>query len=156
MDAVNAWLKENDIDAKTISATGDWLSFEVPVSKANEMFDADFGVFTHSQTGKEAVRTLKYSIPADLEGHLDFVHPTISFPSPNGHLPVIMKPKSDAQAKVEPLATCSTTAVTPGCIQTLYGIPATLATQTSNVLGVSGFIDQFANQADLTVRSGSC
>ena len=62
----------------TISATGDWLSFEVPVSKANELFDADFAVYTHSETGKQAIRTLSYSIPADLEGHLDFVHPTIS------------------------------------------------------------------------------
>ena len=34
-------------------------------------------------------------------------------------------------------------------MQALYGIPATLATQSSNGLGVSGFIDQFAQEADL-------
>ena len=152
VEAVNTWLAQHGISASAITPAGDWLSISVPVSKANELFDAEFGVFTHSSTGKQAVRTLKYSIPADLEGHLDFVHPTISFPNPNGHLPVISSPSPNANSKVAPLATCSTTAVTPGCIQTLYGIPTTLATQTSNVLGVSGFIDQFANQADLTVR----
>ena len=37
-------------------------------------------------------------------------------------------------------------------VQALYGIPATLATQASNKLGVSGFIDQFAQTADLQVH----
>ena len=39
--------------------------------------------------------------------------------------------------------------MTPTCLQDLYQIPTTPATQSSNVLGVSGFIDQFANEADL-------
>ena len=80
---MNAWLKENDIAAQTISSTGEWLAFEVPVSKANELFDADFSIFTHTDTGVEAVRTLSYSIPTDLQGHIDLVHPTtacVSFP----------------------------------------------------------------------------
>ena len=46
-------------------------------------------------------------------------------------------------------ASCGTT-VTPSCLQAFYGIPTTLATNSKNVLAVSGFIDQFANQADLT------
>lgn len=46
-------------------------------------------------------------------------------------------------------ASCNSV-VTPACLQALYGIPTTLATQSSNKLGVSGFIEQFANQADLT------
>ena len=76
--AVNAWLAENDISAQTISATGDWLSFEIPVSKANELFDADFSVYKHDETDMSVVRTLSYSIPADLQGHLELVHPTTS------------------------------------------------------------------------------
>lgn len=31
----------------------------------------------------------------------------------------------------------------------MYGIPTTPATQSTNTLGVSGFLNQFANQADL-------
>ena len=54
------------------------MAFEVPVSKANELFDADFSVYTHEQTGLEVIRTMSYSIPADLQGHLDLVHPTIT------------------------------------------------------------------------------
>ena len=80
---MNAWLKENDIEAAQASPAGDWLSISIPVSKANELLDADFTVFSHASTGKEVVRTLSYSIPTDLQGHIDLVHPTtacVSFP----------------------------------------------------------------------------
>ena len=76
VDAVTAWLKENDIEAAKASPAGDWLTISVPVSKANELFDADFSVFTHTETGAQSIRTLSYSIPTDLQGKLDFVHPT--------------------------------------------------------------------------------
>jgi tripeptidyl-peptidase I len=78
VDAVNAWLKEAGVTATTVSPAGDWLSVSVPVSKANELLDAQFTVYKHADTGKEAIRTLSYSIPAALVGHLDFVHPTIT------------------------------------------------------------------------------
>lgn len=78
-DAVNAWLQQAGLNATTVSPAGDVLRISVPVSKANELFDADFAVYTHSGTGKQAIRTMSYSIPASLEGHLDFVHPTITF-----------------------------------------------------------------------------
>lgn len=41
--------------------------------------------------------------------------------------------------------------MTPACLQSLYGIPATVATQKNNTLAVSGFFSQFAQQADLTL-----
>ena len=85
IDAVNAWLAENDITATAATSTSSWLSLEVPVSKANELFDADFAIYTHEATGKEAVRTLSYSIPADLQGHIDLVHPTITSVHPRSH-----------------------------------------------------------------------
>ena len=33
----------------------------------------------------------------------------------------------------------------------MYNVPTTRATEPCNVLGVSGFNDEFANEADLTV-----
>ena len=76
VETVTAWLKENDIEATQASPAGDWLSFSIPVSKANALFDADFSVFTHTQSSSQMIRTLSYSIPTDLKGKLDFVHPT--------------------------------------------------------------------------------
>lgn len=78
VSVVNSWLSENGLGATGFSATGGWLSVQMPVSAANDLFSANYSVITHSATGKQTVRTLAYSIPADLADHLDFVHPTIS------------------------------------------------------------------------------
>ena len=43
-----------------------------------QLFDTEFGVFMHTATGREAIRALEYSIPADLAAHINFVHPTVS------------------------------------------------------------------------------
>ena len=41
--------------------------------------------------------------------------------------------------------------ITPSCLQQLYNIPTTPASATGNSLGVSGFIDEIPNAADLAV-----
>lgn len=171
VDAVKAWLQDAGLTPTTISPAGDWLSVSVPVSKANELFDADFSVFKNTASGESAIRTMQYSIPTDLEGHLDFVHPTIAYAAilldttididkdasiirfpVTASFPVVSAPIKVSNSTIEPLAVnCSPNAVTPACIQSLYGIPTTPATQSSNVLGVSGFLQQFANSADLAV-----
>lgn len=78
MESVTAWLNQAGLDAIAMSPAGDWLGVTLPVSQANELLNAEFTVFTHSETGKQTIRTMSYSIPADLEGHLEFVYPTIS------------------------------------------------------------------------------
>jgi hypothetical protein len=45
--------------------------------------------------------------------------------------------------------------ITPACLQDLYGIPATPATQTSNTLLVTGYVDEWAQISDFTVRDSS-
>lgn len=42
-------------------------------------------------------------------------------------------------------------AITPGCLQAIYNIPATPASAAGNSLGVSGFGNEVANPADLQV-----
>ena len=51
----------------------------VPVNKANEVFDARFEVFKHSDLGRHLVRTRSCSIPADLKAHLALVRLTTSY-----------------------------------------------------------------------------
>ena len=67
------------MDAKTITPAGDWFAFSVPVSKANEMFNTQFSVYTHTGSGQQSVRVLEYSLPTDLQGHVRAVHPTTSY-----------------------------------------------------------------------------
>ena len=149
---MNTWLAENNIDATTISRGGDWLAISVPVSKANVLFDTQMTVFHHAESDQSAIRTNSFSVPASLRDSILTVHPMTSFWNPLGHQPTFSTPLSipkDIASRQVP-ASCNTT-ITPACLQALYGIPTTRATQSSNVLGVSGFIGQFANQADLKV-----
>ena len=97
---------------------------------------------------------MAYSVPSDLTQHIELVHPTITFNNPFGRIasisvPPKVSPAVNLTSDAVP-ASCSST-ITPACLQALYGIPTTPATVKTNTLGVSGFIDQFANQADLKV-----
>ena len=42
--------------------------------------------------------------------------------------------------------------IDPGCVQALYNFPTAPASAPNNSLAVSGFINEIANQTDLTVR----
>lgn len=76
---MNAFLQENGLTGKSLSPAGDWVGFQATVSQANALFDADFQVFKHEDTGSESIVTMAYSVPADLAGHVDLVHPTVTY-----------------------------------------------------------------------------
>ncbi|KAF8488528.1 family S53 protease [Gautieria morchelliformis] len=145
-DAVNEWLSSNGLTASPISPAGDMLAFSIPVSKANQLFAADFTLFTDQATGEQAIRTLSYSVPAALTSHIQFVHPTTAFPVHTGGAPLILTPVPQTTNAVP--ASCATL-VTPACLEAQYGIPASVPSQTASQIGVSGFIQQFAQEADL-------
>ncbi|KAI0046357.1 family S53 protease [Auriscalpium vulgare] len=149
--AVNEWLSANGLIATTLSPAGDWLGFQTTVSHANDLFATQFSNFVHDTSGTESIRTLAYSIPASLKGHLELVHPTITFSPPQRAVvssPLKFKPTAKNLTSDAAPTSCNT-AFTPICLQELYGIPTTRATQSSNKLAVSGFIEQYAQQADL-------
>ncbi|KAJ7339104.1 family S53 protease, partial [Mycena albidolilacea] len=150
--AVSSWLSENDIDAKPVTPSGDMLEIKIPVSEANDLLSAQFSIFTHIETGKTIIRTLQYSLPAPLTQHVEFFHPTTIFAPPIDSRPkfVAASPARRAAPVSDDFPFTCTRAMTPACLQGLYGIPTTPATQKSNTLGVAGFIDEWANQEDLT------
>ncbi|KZT71791.1 family S53 protease-like protein [Daedalea quercina L-15889] len=153
VSAVNAWLSDNGISSSTISPTGDWLLIQVPVSKADDLLDAQFSVFTHAATNKQTIRTLAYSIPTDLVGHLDLVHPTVSFPNPYGHPPVVYSPQVESTRSDYAASQCNISAITPACLQYLYSLPTTPATHGS-ALAVTGYVGQWPQRADLATFLG--
>ncbi|KAF9814027.1 hypothetical protein IEO21_05330 [Rhodonia placenta] len=151
--AVNAWLKQHDIDATPLTPSGDWLSFQVPVSKANGIFEAEFNVYTHDDTGRQTIRTMSYSIPQELQGHLTVVYPTTTFPSIKKKSPTLGSAhhsrRRALQSDNSTVASSCANEITPSCLQSLYGIPTTPATQSSNQIGVAGFGEQYADNQDL-------
>ncbi|KAJ7491686.1 peptidase S8/S53 domain-containing protein [Mycena galericulata] len=154
--AVREWLLDYGIPSKAVTPAGDVLQIVIPVVKANEILSTQFSDFTHIETGTTSLRTLAYSIPSALLGHIDFVHPTTSFTRPIRSRPkfTALKRKRGNSTAHAPMvsnavpASCASE-ITPACLQAIYNIPGTAATQSANKLGVSGFIDQWANLADL-------
>ncbi|KAA1474745.1 family S53 protease [Dentipellis sp. KUC8613] len=150
--AVTAWLSSHGLSAQSVSPAGDWLSLNVTVKQANTLLGADYWTFTDQATGQQTVRTLEYSIPPALKGHLDFAHPTVAYVIGS---PKVVKPFSNALPPPQQNVTSNAApancaqAFTPACLEALYGIPTARATQSSNRLAVSGFIGEYASQTDL-------
>ncbi|CAK5263983.1 unnamed protein product [Mycena citricolor] len=156
--AVSAWLSSNGLESNQVSAAGDWISIDVPVSKANELLGADYQVFTHSASGQQTIRTLSYSIPASLKSHLKVVTPTTSFSTPQHRMLAEVK---DAGAEVEARAVSSDhitnpdnplsceTLMTPRCLMAMYNIPKTPAKNKTGSIAVTAFGLEYANDLDL-------
>ncbi|KAL6302070.1 peptidase S8/S53 domain-containing protein [Sparassis latifolia] len=124
--AVNNWLQANNIDATVLTPASDWIGFSIPVSQENDLFDSEFSTFVHSASGARSIRTLAYSIPWELHGHLDFVHPTITF--------VVATLRHSS----------------PYCVYQVDSVcEETLDKAQSNQLAVTGFNNQYANLDDL-------
>ncbi|KAK7036252.1 family S53 protease-like protein [Favolaschia claudopus] len=154
-DTVNAFASfasANGLKTSTISPYGDWVSISLPVSKANELFGAKYINFTHSDLPSPITRTLSISLPAELAGHVDVIHPSTAFTTPKARLyPSAFADGSKRDATAP--ADCDTSnpqgSITPACLQALYNIPTTPATQQNNALMVTGYEDEWAEVADL-------
>jgi tripeptidyl-peptidase-1 len=141
---VKQWLAAHNLTALPLGY-GDWFGVETTVAKASALFAANFSVFEHAGTGEKQVRTLEYSIPASLRGHLEVAHPLTRFVSPvcyqtasihadtefsffdpraqrsTIYAPAIEATVKSAAPNVD--SSCSSL-VTPVCLQELYGLPS--------------------------------
>ena len=143
---------ENNIDATTISHSGDWLGISVPVGQANKIFDTNFSIFTHDESGAQIIRALQYSIPEDLVNHLQVVHPVTTF--------LVSPPRSAATgSRSIPLlpvekrqSACGGHITHPECLLELYGIPTTAATNPEKLV-VTGYFNESPSMLDAEVRS---
>ncbi|KAF7368229.1 Family S53 protease [Mycena venus] len=151
IDAATSWLKQRKLFHRAVSHAGDWLQFSIPVEKANEYFGANFSVFTHTDTGSEIVRTLEYSLPAELTNHIKVLHPTLSFSPPNVIPEISISKRHHLTSRQAPDPTDCTIFQNPACLQAKYNIPITSATQLSNTITVTGF--QFNNPSVFLTQS---
>ncbi|KAJ7162433.1 family S53 protease-like protein [Mycena filopes] len=152
--AFNAWATANELSPTVISPNGDWFSITLPVSKADSLFAAKFETFSHPDISSILVRTLSVSLPSELVGHVDVISPSTDFV--DSDIRLAPSTSSSLPSRDTPPASCNTNAasgrITPVCLQDLYGIPATPATQSNNTnsIIVSGYVDEWAQAADLT------
>jgi len=154
--AVSQWLESHGLNHTTTTYAGDWLMFSAPVSKANNMLQAQFNVYNHKETGEDIVRTLAYSLPEDIEPHVRMVQPTTSFYVFKHDGPVVeevkaptFKPSARSQLALRQ-DPCSPV-ISPACLQSLYGIPTWKASNSANSIGIAAFGNQYVQSTDLAV-----
>jgi tripeptidyl-peptidase I len=143
-----------------LSSHGELIAFSIPISRANELFDANYTSYTHVLSGEQFVRTMSFSIPSELAAHVTTIHPSTSFPEPemspqDSKLqgpPALGHPQLPKRDQPTLNASCSTM-INPECLEALYGIPITPAKNKKNKLFVTGYGGRFSNMADLQVKT---
>ena len=167
VEAVNSWLEFHGIDPMNFvyrSGSGDWVTFRIPVDLAEKMLSAKYNIYHHTTSGEEVVRTLSYSLPKELHDHIDVISPctyfgtvrsmkVTSFPHRDSTLHNIVQDDTLASSVPEgTLAPSCNTTITPACLRALYNTSGYVPISTNvNKLAVAGYLNYFANYADLQV-----
>lgn len=76
-NSVHDWLVEMGIDKTSIRqyTNKGWLSLEVPISKAEELFQTQY--HEHEHEGLIKIGCDKYSVPKHLSKHIDYINPGV-------------------------------------------------------------------------------
>ncbi|KAJ7738963.1 subtilisin-like protein [Mycena metata] len=154
VSAFHAFTSRNNLTSTVISPNEDWVSISLPVSRASELFGAQFELFSHPSLANNLTRTLSVSLPSELVGHVDVIHPTTAFHSPKTRRVPPVKSDRQLEKRVGSAPVSCNTSIpgnfmTPACLQLLYGIPTTPATQPNNTILVTGYVSQWPETIDL-------
>jgi tripeptidyl-peptidase-1 len=173
------WLSEYGItnDRVKQSQSLNWIHVDVSVSEAESLLKTEYYEFTHAQTGQRHVACQDYSLPEDIQEHVDFVTPTIHFdakivnprkkrdlderttPNPQpGIAHSVGSPSDKSLPKfggkvpfgtiLDQLENCDTSIV-PNCLRALYEFPPYLPSNSKNSYGIVEYTPQAYLPADL-------
>jgi tripeptidyl-peptidase-1 len=107
------------------------------------------------ETKGKTLRTLSYSLPKMLKGHVDMVQPTTFFglkqlrSTISEHHLLAEEEQTAHIDAVSAVTGCTGTRITPTCLANLYNF-ASAKVQTVGLLGIAGFLEEYAIKADFT------
>jgi tripeptidyl-peptidase-1 len=154
MEEVKEWLKWHGIEDEATTTTDHGaIIIDIPVSVAETMLNTTFHVFVHTDTDEKIIRTLEYSLPRHLHDHINLVSPTTYFGTTRSMKVTSFlsgRPSISLGSDVTPPNSCENT-ITPTCLKDLYNTVAYTPTEIAkNKIGITGYLEQFPNTADLT------
>ncbi|KAH9053312.1 subtilisin-like protein [Lactarius vividus] len=162
LELVKSWLKYHDVPSPaSLTHGGNWLTLTgVSVSKANDLLGASYQLYRHTKTKDIIIRTVSYSLPAALHGHVQTVAPTTYFASPrmSWQTPRMLyggaaagQVNATSGDLMAALLGRADDDVTPPFLRWLYNSVNYVPTATDrNVLGIAGFSQEYPNPGDLT------
>ncbi|KAG9239574.1 putative Tripeptidyl-peptidase sed2 [Amylocarpus encephaloides] len=150
-----SWLQDNNVTS--IKDDSDYVLFTTSVEVANKLLDAEFSWFKNDE-GREMLRTLSYSVPAEVAEHINFIQPTTRFgnltPLGSTAKKLDIGAAFDGKAKWwRPSAapavniTCNRT-ITPECLLELYNIHYKGDAKNKNTVGFGSFLEEYARYDD--------
>ncbi|KAB5585212.1 tripeptidyl-peptidase [Coniochaeta sp. 2T2.1] len=155
---VTGWLQRFTGIQHTVD--NDWISIATTVSTAGDLLNTTFTWYEYEAGGGPKLRTLSYSVPDEVAGHVDLVQPTTRFGQLGAKKSTIfemsivdeedeVKTVSLASGKAADIgaAVCGST-ITPDCLKSLYNINYT-ATPDGNLVAFASYLEQYARYADL-------
>jgi tripeptidyl-peptidase-1 len=150
---VKDWL-EREISSAKVSVTGDYFTVEGTVNAIEKLLKTKYSTFVNEETKAKTLRTLEYSLPAALVGHVDMVQPTTYFGVKQFRSTISEHHAIEDEADfhtdaVQAVTGCTGTRITPTCLANLYNFK-NAKNETAGLLGVAGFLEEYAIKADFT------
>jgi tripeptidyl-peptidase-1 len=118
------------------------------------MLGTKYHVYKHGVSGDQVVRTMSYSLPEELLPHIDVVAPTTYFGTLQSMKTTsFLEPETSLKSGIDSSAASlfpdCVPFVTPNCLRSMYNTTNYVPRNVNNTLGVAGYLNQFANYADL-------
>ncbi|KAF8322649.1 subtilisin-like protein [Clavulina sp. PMI_390] len=133
----------------------------IPLATAERLLSTKYGLYKNRKTGDEIVRTLQYSLPRDIFEDIEWVQPTNYFGSVKAHRRTSHLESLSASRPSDIIGSNliaqdgadASTNITLSILQDLYNltnnVPSSALAKAGNMLGIAGYLEQYANLADL-------
>jgi tripeptidyl-peptidase I len=170
---IRTWLKPEDIAVKNVldwlqaqnvtelDHDNDWVHINTSVSTAEKLLDTKFYLYANERTGDAGIRTTEYSLPIELQKHINMVQPTTRFPSITVQRSLWRDLEKAGVASGRALTTatapnsafnttsCNAT-ITPACLKHIYQFGDFKADpDNGNKFGIAGYLEEYAKYSDL-------
>ncbi|KAF6233137.1 hypothetical protein HO173_008681 [Letharia columbiana] len=157
--AVLAWLKGAGVT--NAYSDGANVNFSTTVNLANSLLSTTFSYYENA--GIQKLRTIGYSVPDDLQTHIDLITPTTYFGKTVPQIPVPkMVPRvgklspryfngSTNSTTNDTIDASCVTLITPTCLKELYNINYTPDPKSGSKIGFGSFLNQSARTQDLSL-----
>lgn len=153
--AVLNWLESQGVPKADVEDDGDWITFWVLTVEAEHILDTKFYYYSSSFGTLDRIRTLQYSVPANLHQYIQMIQPTTRFGQLRAERNMISQhfeidpPLADSflyPGEGLNVTFCNNT-VTPQCLRALYNFGDFKGTQ-HNRIGVCGYLKEYAKYRD--------
>ncbi|KAF9025365.1 subtilisin-like protein [Hymenopellis radicata] len=149
VEAVEAWLAHHGVAPESVSLREAWIVVRVTVAQAEAMLDTTYAIFYHAASASSVLRTMSYSLPAELDTHIDVMAPTTHFGTLRSMKREKFEAVGDVGSGIDVGALNCDTNVTVSCLRDMYKTKDYVPAAADNVLGVAGYLDEWANYVDL-------